>query len=269
MVHARKPAVAGLFYPAEEGALLSAVTALMAEAETAPAKQPPKALIVPHAGYVYSGAMAAKGYATLKEAKGKIKRVILLGPAHTVYLRGMAVPEADCFEMPLATHPVDADLKRRALQLPAVIADDQPHLSEHALEVQLPFIGETLGEVRILPVVVGDATGEDVARLIETLWDGPETLVLISSDLSHYYPYDVARKKDGATARAIEQLNPGALSNDKACGFRAIQGLLLVARDNALSVQRLGLCNSGDTAGERIKVVGYGAWGFWQPWQNL
>ena len=265
MAHARKPAVAGLFYPEEEGALLRAVTALMAEAKTAPPKEPPKALIVPHAGYVYSGAIAAKGYAMLKEAKGKIKRVILLGPAHTVYLRGMAIPEADCFEMPLATHTVDADLTGRALKLPAVISDDQPHLREHALEVQLPFIWETLGEVRILPVVVGDTSEEDVSSFIGTLWDGPETLILISSDLSHYYPYDVARKKDGATARAIESLNPGALSDDKACGFKAIQGLLQVARDNGLSVRRLGLCNSGDTAGERTKVVGYGAWGFWEP----
>ena len=246
----RPPAVAGSFYPADPAELAAQVTRLLAEAKPGPA---PKALIAPHAGYAYSGPIAASAFRRVQGAP--VRRVVLLGPAHTAYLRGAALPEAQAFATPLGEVPIESpDLPR----------DRLAHAREHSLEVEVPFLQLALGPgFSLVPLVVGDAEPEAVARILDALWGGPETLIVISSDLSHYLPYAAARHVDALTAREIVALRP--VSSDGACGFFPVNGFLAAARKRKLRAEQVDLRNSGDTAGDRSRVVGYGAFAFYPP----
>lgn len=257
----RKPAVAGTFYPREPATLVADVDAFLAAAKPARAEVP-KALVVPHAGFMYSGPIAGSAYATVLSGRGRIRRVVLVGPAHRVAVRGLARCGARFLSTPLGALAVD---ERLDALVPWVPVSDLAHAAEHSLEVQLPFLLRVLGpEVTIAPFVVGDAAPSEVARVLEALWGGEETLVVISSDLSHYLPYAEARSVDHATADAIVALAPGPLAPARACGARAIDGLLDVARRRGLTASRLDLRTSGDTAGPRDEVVGYGAFAFYE-----
>lgn len=266
MTHVRQAAVAGMFYPADAGELHDVVTGLLAEAEARVAPGPvPKAIIAPHAGYVYSGPIAASAYARLKPAADRIWRVVLLGPCHRVAVRGIALPTAHAFATPLGLVPVDRDAITELLCLPPVSVFDDTHRDEHALEVHLPFLQTVLGTFSLVPLVVGQAPADDVAMVLERLWGGDETVIVVSSDLSHYLDYDSARKIDSSTCRAIERLDPSAIGYEQACGRLPVAGLLTVARRRGMQVTTLDLRNSGDTSGDRRRVVGYGAWLFVLP----
>lgn len=258
MSRTRPAAVAGLFYPGEPDALAATVQRALA-VDVPDDEPPPKALIVPHAGYVYSGPTAGVGYARLRRLRGRIAHVVLLGPAHRAPVDGLAVSGADAFETPLGPVPVDDALRRRVLAHPAVRVDDHAHAREHSLEVQLPFLQATLGRFTLLPLAVGDACAADVAAVLDLVWGGAETLVVVSSDLSHYYDYATARALDDRTAAAIVAATPDAVADDDACGARPIRGLLVAARRHGLAVRLLDLRSSGDTAGDQDRVVGYGA----------
>jgi AmmeMemoRadiSam system protein B len=259
----RQPAVAGSFYPGDSTALATAVDRYLASGrarlETAVV---PKALIAPHAGYIYSGPVAGTAYAAAAAAGARIRRVVVIGPAHRVPVDGVAAPSDDAFATPLGEiaidHAVLAPLRRRA----AVEVLDAAHAGEHSLEVQLPFLQRVFGAFALVPLAVGATTHEAVAAVLDELWGGDDTLIVISSDLSHYYDYDTARALDEATARAVERLDATALGPDSACGRIPIGGMLLAARQRGLQARRLDLRNSGDTAGPRNEVVGYGAFAF-------
>ncbi len=254
----REPAVAGRFYPADPDELRSAIRGLL---QSAPAYAgSPKAIIAPHAGYVYSGPIAASAYAALAALRGRVERVILFGPSHFVPVRGLALPLADAFETPLGCVPIDREAAERALELPQVVAHDAPHGREHSLEVQLPFLQEVLGEFRLVPFAVGAASPAEIAEVMDLLWGGPETLLVVSSDLSHFHDHQTAAGLDAETSRLIEALRVDALSGERCCGFKAIGGLLQAAGARGLTVRTLDLRNSGDTAGPRDRVVGYGAY---------
>ena len=258
MLHTRPTAVAGRFYPADPRVLFENAHALLAGARpAAPGDAVPKALIVPHAGYVYSGPIAASAYARLAPARGVIRRVVLLGPSHRCRLRGLALPDADAFASPLGPVRVDA---RAADALRGVARSAEAHAAEHSLEVQLPFLEAVLGKFTLVPLVVGDAGPAEVADAIEALWGGPETVIVVSSDLSHYLPYALARSVDTDTARRILELAP--VEHDQACGAAPVNGLLLAAARRRLHPVVLDLRSSGDTAGGRDEVVGYGAFAF-------
>jgi MEMO1 family protein len=254
----RPAAVAGLFYPASADELRAVVDR---DLRSATAEGPvPKALIAPHAGYVYSGPIAGSAYARLEPARGVVERVILLGPAHRVPVDGMAVPSVDAFDTPLGPVLVDVAARVRALELPGVVVDDRAHAPEHSLEVHLPFLVRVLGaEITVLPVVVGHAPPEPVADLLEALWGGPETVIVVSTDLSHYHDYATAVARDRSTAAAIVERRTDAIGPYDACGAYPVRGLLEVARRKGLAVELLDLRNSGDTSGDRDRVVGYGA----------
>jgi AmmeMemoRadiSam system protein B len=257
----RPAAVAGAFYPGSPSRLREQVEELLREAPT-PSAPAPKAIIAPHAGYVYSGPIAASAFRAVASAAGTIERVVLLGPAHFVSIHGLALPDANHFETPLGEVPVDPEGARESLRLPQVRVQPAAHAQEHSLEVEIPFLQVVLGEgFEIVPLVVGDASGEEVAEVLERLWGGPETLIVISSDLSHYLPYEQARTVDAATAERILALD-GPLEGRQACGAHPINGLLVAARRKGLAPELLDLRNSGDTAGDRDRVVGYGAFSF-------
>jgi len=257
----RKPAVAGSFYPAQPDRLRRQIEELLAEAEPAP-KITPKALIAPHAGYIYSGLPAATAFATLRDSAQTFARIVLIGPAHYVAIRGVALPTSDAFETPLGRVPVDHDALNEITGLPFVSVNDAAHVPEHALEVELPFLQIVLPSFSLLPLVVGDATAQEVAQVLAQLWSGPETLLVISSDLSHYHSYETARRLDATTAASIENADWASLGPGQACGHLPIAGLLIEANRRNLKARRLSLCNSGDTAGTRNQVIGYGAWIF-------
>ncbi len=256
----RPPAVAGMFYAGDPASLARDVDDALAAAHPV-AGPAPKALIVPHAGYAYSGPIAASAYAALERVRDSIHRVVLLGPCHRVAVRGLALPSADAFDTPLGRVPVDREGVAALSGLPQVVVSGPAHALEHSLEVQLPFLQRVLREFSIVPLVVGDASADEVAGVIDRLWGGPETLLLISSDLSHYHRYEDAARIDRATAAAILALDP-ALDHEQACGATPIAGLLTVARRRGLTAQLLDLRNSGDTAGDRRRVVGYAAVAF-------
>jgi len=268
MTSIRQPAVAGTLYPGSSEQLSADVAdylaAAAAEAAMEEAAPVPKAIIVPHAGYVYSGATAARAYARLKPATSTIKRVILLGPCHRVPLSGLALSSAEAYATPLGTIAIDTEAADDIADLAQVQVFDEAHAEEHSLEVQLPFLQAVLDDFKLLPLVVGDASPDAVAQVLDRLWGGPETLIVISSDLSHFLDYDSARALDARTSMAIENLAPEAIGNDQACGRNPVKGLLALARRRALKVETLDLCNSGDTAGSKDRVVGYGAWGFFE-----
>jgi hypothetical protein len=223
---------------------------------------PPKAIIAPHAGYVYSGPIAGSAYAALGRARDVIRRIVLLGPSHFVPLRGVATSSARGFATPLGVVPLDRDATAEVGVLSHVAPSDDAHEPEHSLEVQLPFLQELLGEFTLVPLLVGEAAPEEVAQVLAMLWGGPETRIVVSSDLSHYHGYHAAVASDAATARAIERLQADAVEDDSACGCRPMRGLLHHARRLGLKAETLDLRNSGDTAGPRDRVVGYGAFVF-------
>jgi AmmeMemoRadiSam system protein B len=260
MSRVRPAAVAGAFYPGNPGRLGAKVSELLAGVPGPIGAA--KALIAPHAGYVYSGQVAASAFAALRSQAETIERVVLIGPAHYVRLRGLAVPTVAAFETPLGRVPVDQEALAALADLPFVSEADDPHAPEHALEVELPFLQLVLSSFALVPLVVGDTTPNEVAEVLARLWGGAETLLVVSSDLSHYHPYGEARRLDAETAAAIERSDSAALSPARACGFLPIAGLLVEAGRRGLAARRLALCNSGDTAGDRARVVGYGAWAF-------
>jgi AmmeMemoRadiSam system protein B/AmmeMemoRadiSam system protein A len=261
----RNAAVAGLFYPGEPRALAAEVDELLASGgEPAPRLGFPKALIVPHAGYIYSGPVAARAYDELAAARGTVRRVVVLGPVHRVPVRGLAVPGSHAFATPLGTIPVDREALAAVRDLPQVVQSDAAHALEHSLEVQLPFLQKQLGDFSLVPFAVGMAGAHEVAEVIERLWGGPETLVVVSTDLSHYHAYDEARRIDGATVSRIASLATD-LGHDEACGATPLNGLLAIARRKRLAVRMLAACNSGDTAGAKDRVVGYSALALDEP----
>jgi AmmeMemoRadiSam system protein B len=252
--------VAGLFYPSDRDELRRSIETAFADAVPPPPNStPPKALVVPHAGYIYSGAIAAGAFGRIASAADQIQRVVLLGPSHRVYVRGMAVPSVDSFDTPLGTVTIDAELRTAILALPAVVVDDEPHRHEHSLEVELPFLQTVLERFTLLPLSIGDASSEQVATVLDALWGGPETLIVISTDLSHYHHYDEAVRQDSRTAAAVAAADDDAIGDSDACGSRPLRGLLRVAAARGLPVEQIDLRNSGDTAGDRHRVVGYGA----------
>jgi AmmeMemoRadiSam system protein B len=255
----RPPAVAGMFYPADAGELAREVRYFLTHAH--PFDLIPKALIVPHAGYVYSGAVAATAYATLYPVASRIRRVVLLVPTHRIAVRGLALPEASAFDTPLGRVMLDTNAMQSILHLPQVSISAQVHALEHALEVQLPFLQTVLTDFTLLPLAVGMTSGEEVAQVLEYLWGGEETLIVVSSDLSHYLPYNISQRVDNETVQAILNLQQ-PISHEQACGGTPISGLILAARHHHLTPHLLGQCNSGDTSNSREQVVGYAAIAF-------
>ena len=256
----RKPAVAGMFYPANPKELRQMVRGFLKEATAS--GPTPKAIIAPHAGYIYSGPIAASAYARLAPARDTITRVVLLGPAHRVSFTGLAAPAVDAFSTPLGEIPIDKAGLATLRSLPQVQVLDLAHATEHSLEVQLPFLQEVLAHFILLPLCVGDTTPEDIAAVLDQVWGGPETLIVVSSDLSHYQAYETSQHMDKATSQAIEKLKPEGIKYDQACGRLPIQGLLLAAKQRDMKCRTVDLRSSGDTAGPRDEVVGYGAYVF-------
>lgn len=256
----REPAVAGCFYPSDPDELRTTIRALLEEASPVPGP-PPRALIAPHAGYEYSGAVAATAYTQLAPHRDTITRVILLGPAHRVPVRRLAIPGSELFRTPLGLVPVDPFIFR-LLDDPGVTMNMAAHRSEHSLEVQLPFLQHVLDRFKVVPLLVGAPKPETVARVIETLWARPGTVVIVSADLSHYLDYASATRMDRRTCRAIEDLENEGIGHTQTCGSEAVRGLLVACRRRGLDVKTLDLRNSGDTKGPRDRVVGYGAWMF-------
>ena len=262
----RPAAVAGTFYPGTPAVLSADVHGYLADPGSVPASGDalPKALIVPHAGYVYSGPVAAPAYRRIAAARASVRRVVLLGPVHRVPIRGLALPAAQAFATPLGTVAIDTEAAARARELAQVRVSEAAHALEHSLEVQLPFLQTVLDDFKIVPFAVGDATPEEVGEVIDRLWGGPETLIVVSSDLSHYHPYAEARQIDRGTAAAILALD-SSLDHEQACGATPINGFALCARRRGLKAELLDLRNSGDTAGDKSRVVGYAAFAFTEP----
>jgi MEMO1 family protein len=258
---ARPAAVAGLFYPAEPGALRSHIEGFLDAYDHDDAEGSCKMLVVPHAGTAYSGAVAARAYSRVRACRNRITRVALIGPAHRVLVNGLAAPSADAFDTPLGRVPLDRGALADLDALASIIRDDSAHADEHALEVQLPFLQLVLGEFALVPLLVGDARPEAVAQVLERLWGGDETLIVVSSDLSHYLPDERARAVDSSTAQQILAMD-GRLDHSQACGAIGINGALTVARRRDLRPRVLDLRNSGNVTGDRQRVVGYGAFAF-------
>ncbi|MBL95959.1 MAG: extradiol dioxygenase [Magnetovibrio sp.] len=259
----REAAVAGTFYPYTTNELRSGIEKFLLGKKTTKILKP-KAIIAPHAGYVYSGSVAASAYVHLETIAHNISRVILLGPCHRVPVRGLAISSADFFQTPLGDIPVDKRVQQKILSLPQVQLCDAAHAMEHSLEVHLPFLQEILGNFLLVPIVVGQAKPSVVASVLDQLWGGPETFIVVSSDLSHYLDYKTALDIDRQTCSAIEQMAPEKIRDHGACGRYPIGGLLHIAKARGLKVKTVDLRNSGDTAGPKNKVVGYGAWVFFE-----
>lgn len=260
----RKPAVAGLFYPGSATELALTVADLLAAAPAADKARPPKAIIAPHAGYVYSGATAARAYALLQPLRGRIRRVVLLGPVHRVAVRGIAVPATQCFRTPLGDIALDTAAIAALHDLPQTVVSDAAHAQEHSLEVHLPFLQSVLGDFKLAPLAVGDAAPAEVAQVLRRLWGGDDTLIVVSSDLSHFHRYSAAQTLDRTTADAILELRSD-LDPEQACGALPVNGLNLLARELGLRNTLVDLCNSGDTAGDKNRVVGYAAFAYYEP----
>ena len=260
MNEVRPPAVAGLFYPAAPDELRPLVDGFLAAAASEPGYSP-KAVIAPHAGFVYSGPIAGSAFACFAADADVIHRVVLIGPAHRLPVRGLALPGQAAFGTPLGAVQIDAELVGSIIDLPQVSVNQAAHSPEHCLEVELPFLQTVLGEFSILPLLVSSVEAEEVAAVLDRVWGGPETRIVVSSDLSHYLSYDAARDTDRATAQQVLELDE-PVAEHRACGALAINGLLSTARRRRMTVRLLDLRNSGDTAGDRMRVVGYGSFGF-------
>lgn len=271
----RPAAVAGSFYPGHRQTLADNIQILLkqaAENSQPPinpdiASTPPKAIVVPHAGYIYSGQTAAIAYNILARWHDKIKRVILLGPVHRVPVRGLALPDVDVFTTPLGEVKLDKAAIASVANMKQVVVSYPAHAQEHSLEVQLPFLQSVLDDFEIVPLAVGDATPNEVAEVIEALWGGQETIIVVSSDLSHFLPYSVATEVDKSTVKNILNMQ-GALTHHQACGGTPVNGLILAAKKHHLHPTLLDLCNSGDTAGDKNRVVGYAAFTFTEDIAN-
>jgi hypothetical protein len=261
---ARPPAVAGLFYPASAPELRAAVARYLDTSSVVDLPAAPKALIVPHAGYIYSGTVAAAAYASVRASRHPIKRIVLLGPSHRVYLQGIAIPEWREFVTPLGNVRIDEEGRDALMRQGKVICANAPHAQEHSLEVQLPFLQALFEDFTLVPLVAGNATPQHVASVLAGVWGGTDTLVLISSDLSHYLPYDVAQQIDRATSEEILRCSTH-LSGEQACGATCINGLTHLARERKMQLREIARLNSGDTAGDRSRVVGYGAFSVHEP----
>jgi AmmeMemoRadiSam system protein B len=260
----RAPAVAGMFYPGANRELAQNLAQMLgAAAHDAPGHAVPKAIIAPHAGYIYSGPVAASIYALLAPARGRISRVVLLGPTHRVAMRGLALPGCVAFATPLGAVPIDADAVAALRKLPQVGVSAQAHALEHSLEVHVPFLQVVLEKFTLVPLAVGRATPQEVGDVLDLLWGGPETLIVVSSDLSHYLNYNDAQAVDRATATAILALATD-ISHEQACGATPVTGLTHVARRRGLKPELIDLRNSGDTAGDKSRVVGYGSFAFYE-----
>lgn len=260
----RPAAVAGMFYPGEARALAAEVDDLLGSVEqSAPRLGYPKALVVPHAGYIYSGGVAARAYDELAAARGSVRRVVLLGPTHRVAVRGLAVPSAQAFATPLGQVRIDREAIASVRDLPQVVVSDAAHALEHSLEVQLPFLQEVLRDFALVPFAVGAASVDEVAQVIERLWGGAETLVVVSTDMSHYHAYEQARAIDGATVGRIASFATD-IDHEEACGATPLNGLLSFSKKKNLSLKLLSACNSGDTAGGKDRVVGYSSFGLYE-----
>lgn len=262
MTGIREPQLAGTWYPGDVQALRMAVDDYVAGAERLAPKRLDrlKAVIAPHAGYRYSGPVAGSAYAQVAAIGGRINRVVLFGPSHHVGFRGLAVSGADAFRTPLGAVPIDRGAVRHLMDLPFVQHMEAAHVREHSLEIHLPFLQRTLGDFSLVPVVTGDASPNDVAEALAHLWGGPETLIVISTDLTHFLDYDTARRIDAATSNAITGCQPNAIGDDHACGRVGLKGLLEIGRRHPIDIDLLDLRNSGDTSGRRDQVVGYGSW---------
>ena len=246
-----------MFYPGDARALEAEVDDLLGGVEElAPRLGFPKALIVPHAGYIYSGPTAARAYDQLAPGRGIVRRVVLLGPVHRVAVRGLALPAAAFFDTPLGRIAIDQEAVAALRGLPQVVVSGPAHAHEHSLEVQLPFLQKVLGEFALVPLAVGSASVAEVAAVIERLWGGPETVIVISTDMSHYHPYEQARAIDGATVEKIRGFST-SIQHEEACGATPLNGLLFLSKDKNLEIRLLDACNSGDTAGGKDRVVGY------------
>ncbi len=260
----RAPVVAGQFYPGDPGKLRRVVNEYISDVTlpkgAAPKDAIPKAIIGPHAGYIYSGPIAGSSYAILAKLKRQPRRVVLIGPSHWARVAGLAASSAKAFVTPLGNVPIDTEAMKTILVLPQVIVQDEAHVREHCLEVHLPFLQTIFDDFVLVPLVVGDASASEVAEVLKILWAGPETIIVISSDLSHYHDYETAVRLDKITSRSIEELRP--LEEGQACGRKAINGLLYFARQLGLQPETVDLRNSGDTAGPKDRVVGYGAYVF-------
>ena len=259
----RPAAVAGSFYPHDPRALRTQLDRLFGELAPSPTPAPraPKMLVAPHAGYQYSGAVAARAYALLAPHRARIRRVVLIGPAHRVAFRGIAAPSVGAFWSPLGAVPLDVEAIARLGGLPQVRVDDAPHAWEHAIEVHLPFLQSVLDDFAIVPLIAGDVSPLDLAQVFEALWGEAETLIVVSSDLSHYHEHAVATQIDASTVRSVLRLDAG-IDHAQACGATAINAAVLCARRHGLAPRLLDLRNSGDTAGPRDRVVGYCAIAF-------
>ena len=260
MQRIREPAVAGTFYPSAPDRLRAMIQGFL-EAARGPGG-PPKAIVAPHAGYLYSGPIAGFAYARLGQARSRVRRVVLVGPSHHARFRGLAASGAEGFATPLGVVPVDPEGTAAILELPFVHLLDAAHGPEHSLEVQLPFLQEVLGAFALVPVLVGEAGPAEVEAALERLWGGDETAIVVSTDLSHYLSQGAARRLDQATSRAIEALRPEDIDPEAACGSLPVRGLLSAARRHGLKAEILDVRNSGDTAGDRDRVVGYGSYAF-------
>lgn len=258
MKNIRQPAVAGLFYPDNPDILKTMISDYLQQ--VAPVNKAPQAIIVPHAGYIYSGEIAASAYARLQSRRNSIKRVVLLGPSHKVSFAGLALSHAEAFRTPLGDIPLDAEAATSIIHFPFVEYSDQAHLYEHSLEVQLPFLQITLDAFKLLPIVVGDCPAEYIEQVLELFYGADDTLIVISSDLSHFHDYATAQQLDKETSEKIEHLDYKHLDYDSACGRAPVSGLLALAKKKSLQIETIDLRNSGDTAGDKSRVVGYGAY---------
>ena len=259
----RPAAIAGMFYPGKPDVLARNVDALLAAATPAATIAVPKAIIAPHAGYIYSGPIAASIYALIAPARARIKRVVVLGPTHRVAVHGIALPGVNAFATPLGNIAIDAGAVKQLMALPYVGVSAEAHRQEHSLEVHLPFLQKVINEFTLVPLAVGRATAQQVASVIDMLWGGEETLIVISSDMSHYLPYAEAQATDNATAEAILALRTD-LNHHQACGATPVIGLNLLAQQRGLKAQLIDLRNSGDTAGDKARVVGYGSFAYYE-----
>jgi len=259
----RSAAVAGLFYPRDASALVRSINEMLAGAKRSDLKTPPKAIIAPHAGYIYSGPIAASVYALIEPLRSRIRRVLLLGPTHRVAVRGLALPGCTWFETPLGRIPIDEAAVAAIRDTPQVTVSPDAHELEHSLEVHLPFLQTLLSEFKLLPLAVGYAEPAQVAEVLDVLWGGDETLIVVSSDLSHYLAYREAQEVDRGTAQSIIELRSD-IDHEHACGATPVAGLAITARQRGLRARLIDLRNSGDTAGDKGRVVGYGAFAFYE-----
>lgn len=258
----RIPAVAGQFYPLNprelEATVRNYVTATPYSLDVPPRSVLPKALIVPHAGYMYSGSVAGHVYSLLQPVRKSVHRVILVGPSHYVHFEGIGITSADAFETPLGDIPIDRETNSKLLELPFVVSQDEAHGPEHSLEVQLPFLRQCLDNFELVPLVFGRIEPAHIADALRLVWGGAETLIVISSDLSHFLDDESCRRIDTETAQIIESLDTERLTSERACGAKGIQGLMILAREKGLHIRTLELKNSSDASGDRRRVVGYG-----------